>query len=80
MKGLIVFKGKYGATAQYAEWLGVALDIPVMEAEEVTAEIINDHDYVVVGSSVYVGKLRLRSWLAQFTPSLASRKTFFLRI
>ena len=29
MKGIIIYKGKYGATAQYAQWLGEELNFPV---------------------------------------------------
>ena len=29
MKGLIIFKGKYGATRQYAGWIGDELQLPV---------------------------------------------------
>jgi menaquinone-dependent protoporphyrinogen IX oxidase len=76
MKGLIVYKGKYGATLQYAEWLGAELSLPVMTTGEMTSEILNRYDYVVIGGSVYVGKLQVRDWLKRVIPVLKNKKVF----
>lgn len=76
MKGLIIYKGKYGATRQYAEWLGAELRLPVMTTGEMTPEILNRYDYIVIGGSVYVGKLQVRDWLKRFTPVLQNKKIF----
>lgn len=76
MKGLIIYKGKYGATQQYAEWLGAELRLPVMTTGEITPEILKRYDYLVVGGSVYVGKLQVRDWLKQVTPLVRQKKIF----
>ena len=34
MKGVIVYKSRYGATTQYANWLGEILQYPVYESDE----------------------------------------------
>ena len=60
MKGIVVYKGKYGATRQYAEWLGAEFALPVQPAETLTREKLFLFDYIVIGSSVYVGKLLMR--------------------
>ena len=77
MKGLIIYKGKYGATAQYANWLGKDLGLPVVQPEDVSPEVLSEYDYVIVGSSVYIGKLQIKDWIRQFEDILAMSKVYF---
>jgi menaquinone-dependent protoporphyrinogen IX oxidase len=63
MKGVIVFKGRYGATAQYANWLGSILQLPVYETDELSNVKLNGFDYIIAGTSVYVGKMLLAKWI-----------------
>ena len=77
MKGIIIYKGKYGATSQYAKWLGTALQLPVIEPENMTGENLSKYDYVIIGSSVYVGKLQLRDWVRSYEPVLQTQKVYF---
>lgn len=73
MKSLIIYKGKYGATKQYATWLGNDLQAPVMEADDVIEENLTPYDTIIIGASVYVGKLQLRDWLKKFAQLLAAK-------
>ena len=75
-KGIVVYKGKYGATRQYAEWLGAELALPVQPAEKLTREKLSSFDYLVIGSSVYVGKLLMGKWLRKNLALLGSKKLF----
>ena len=52
MKGVIVYKGRYGATAQYANWLGNILQLPVLKVDELSDSKLKDYDYVIAGTSV----------------------------
>lgn len=76
MKSIIVYKGKYGATKQYAEWLGADLDIPVLEASQADARTIKKFDCIIMGSSVYIGKILLRPWMKNFADALSNKKLF----
>ena len=76
MKGAIIYKGKYGATRQYAEWLGEELHIPVLEPEIVTARMLSKYDYIIAGASVYAGRLQNKSWLNRNSQILAGKKLF----
>lgn len=76
MKGIVVYKGKYGATEQYAKWIGNSLRIPVYEEEDVNSIKLSEFDYVISGSSIYAGKLQLRKWLAAQKHILAGKKLF----
>jgi len=74
MKGIIIYKGKYGATRQYAIWLGAALHIPAIMAGTETLQQLNDADYIIMGTSIYIGKLQLRTWISQHRDILVNKK------
>lgn len=76
MQGLIIYQGKYGATRQYADWLKEMLKIPVSTPKEIKAIEIKNADYLVIGSSVYVGKLLIRHWLKENITELVNKKIF----
>lgn len=76
MKGIIIYKGKYGATRQYAAWLGNALEVPVVPAGAETTAQLADADFVVLGSSIYIGKLQLKKWLRENQDFLSTRKVY----
>lgn len=76
MKGLIVYKGKYGATRQYADILSKELNLPVFTSIVTGGQLI-EADYVLIGSAVYAGKLSLQSWLIRNQEWLKTKKLFF---
>jgi len=75
-KGVIIFQGKYGATRQYAKWLSEELDLPFLEPDQVTDQSLSAFDYIVLGSSVYYGKLLLRLFILQHSGILSTKKIF----
>jgi menaquinone-dependent protoporphyrinogen IX oxidase len=77
MKGIIVYKGKYGATYQYAQSLASTLQLPVILSDNVHGEDLTAYDYIILGSSVYVGKIQLRSWLKKNISFIQDKKLFF---
>lgn len=76
MHGIIIFQSKYGATRQYAGWIGKALQIPAVEADKVTPTQLAAADFLILGTSIYIGKMLLRSWLQQHESQLAGRPLF----
>jgi menaquinone-dependent protoporphyrinogen IX oxidase len=76
MKGVIIFKGKYGATWQYTEWLASALHLPAMKIDQITGETLSKYDFLVIGSSVYIGRLLIKDWLKQNLISIQNKKIF----
>jgi len=80
MKGIIIYKGKYGATSQYAIWLGAALRIPAIMAGTETLQQLNDADYIIMGTSVYIGKLQLRTWMNRYRDLLVTKKLFLFLV
>ncbi len=80
MKGIIVYKGRYGATQQYAQWLGEELNFPFMAAEDATKETLKDYDLVVIGTSVYIGKLQISHWLKENRAALIHKKLYLFQV
>ena len=80
MNGLIVYKGKYGATQQYTEWLGKELNLPVYTAAELQKKDLSLCDFIIIGSSVYIGKLQISQWLRSNTASIRGKKIFFFQV
>jgi menaquinone-dependent protoporphyrinogen IX oxidase len=80
MKGLIVYKGKYGATQQYAQWLGEELNLPVAASDNTNENDLSNYDFFVIGSSVYIGKLQIGKWLKANLASLKVKKIFFFQV
>ena len=76
MKGLIIYKSIYGATARYAEMLSRELDLPVINAAAVTTDIIAKQDFLVIGGSIYMGKFTLKGFLKKHSRILQTKKVF----
>jgi menaquinone-dependent protoporphyrinogen IX oxidase len=80
MKGLVIYKGKYGATKQYAMWIGQELQLPVASAVRFPVDQLPKYDYFILGSSVYIGKLEIKDWLKKNFTVLQNKKIFFFQV
>jgi menaquinone-dependent protoporphyrinogen IX oxidase len=76
MKAIVIYKSKYGAARQYAHWIGSELNIPVVEACAVDVDKLKNYELVILGSSVYIGKMIIGKWLQKNHPLLAGKKVF----
>jgi menaquinone-dependent protoporphyrinogen IX oxidase len=80
MEGIIVYKGKYGATQQYAQWLGDELNLPFAASDNIDGNDLLNYDFFVIGSSIYIGKLQISKWLKANLASLKGKKIFFFQV
>lgn len=80
MKGLVIYKGKYGATKQYAMWIGQELRLPVGSADRFPVDMLPDYDYFILGSSVYTGKLEIRHWLKKNYHLMKNKPIFLFQV
>ena len=53
----VIYKSKYGATKQYAEWIAYELDASLLEASKVKASQLKNYDVVVYGGGLYAGSI-----------------------
>lgn len=77
MKGIIVYSSRYGATSQYANWIGSALGLPVKNVKDIGPEELAGYDFIILGSSIYMGKILLKEWLKQNGSRLTNKKLLF---
>ena len=80
MKGIVIYQGKYGATRQYALWLGQSLELPVIAAGTVKKESLLEYDFFLIGTSVYIGTLQIKKWLKANLDILQGKKIFFFQV
>ena len=76
MKGIIIYKGKYGATRQYAAWLRDELGLQLVQADHCKSYHIELSDIIVIGTSIYVGKMQVSKWLKKNLDILKKKKVF----
>lgn len=76
MTGIIIYKGKYGSTSQYAHWLAEELGLYVCEATHENQQVLKHCGYVILGSSVYIGRLQLAKWIKRHHEILAHKRIF----
>jgi hypothetical protein len=77
MNGIVLFRGRYGATKQYADWIGLDLRLPVIDPEMMDERLLENCEFLLIGTSVYNGDLLLRSWLKENERLLRHKKLFF---
>jgi menaquinone-dependent protoporphyrinogen IX oxidase len=80
MKGLVIYKGRYGATKQYAAWIGNELGLPVASADRFPKDQLKEYDYFIIGSSVYIGKLEIKKWLKKNFNMLVNKNNFLFQV
>ena len=80
MKGLIIYKGKYGATKQYAQWLSEGTDFTCIDADKFNEAKLREFDPVIIGTSVYIGKLQIRKWLKKNWYKLRNKKVYLFLV
>ncbi|HEY8969523.1 MAG TPA: flavodoxin domain-containing protein [Puia sp.] len=76
-KGAILYSSRYGATRQYAEWLANELQWPLLLADNTTNKDLAAYDTLIIGSSVYIGRLLIKDWLKKHNPVLGDKELSF---
>jgi hypothetical protein len=77
MNGIVLYRSKYGATRQYADWIGTELRLPVVDPEMLDDRLLATCDFLLIGTSVYAGDLLLKTWLKEHARQLMHKKLFF---
>jgi menaquinone-dependent protoporphyrinogen IX oxidase len=74
--GVIVYKTRYGTTQEYAEWIRKELRIPMIDPERLDEQVLSRCDFLVVGTSVYLGKMLIADWLSDNLDRLRKMRVF----
>ena len=78
-KGGILYMGKYGATRQYAAWIGEATGLPVIDLSEAQPDL-SQFDFLILGSAVYIGRLFMEQWLRKNWPVIKERPALLFSV
>jgi hypothetical protein len=73
-KGVIIYESKYGATEQYADWLSDAIQCAAVRPEKISVGRLSQYDLLILGTPVYIGKLRIRKWLTKHFSAFAKKQ------
>ena len=80
MNGLVCFISKYGAARQYAEWISHELGFSLVDISGDAAVDIASQDCVVVGGSVYAGRMKAARWLVANHAALKGKKICYFSV
>jgi len=74
MKGIIIYKSKYGATRKYAHWLAKKTGFQCIEMDKVSLKTVQQYDTVIFGGGVYASGVPGFSFLRKHIDQLAGKK------
>lgn len=74
MKGIILYKSKYGATLKYAEWLSAETGFDVCSVEKAKVQDIEIYDVIIFGAGVYATGIAGLNFLKKNMACLNNKK------
>ncbi len=54
-KILVTYTSKYGSTRKYAEWIALALNSDLLDAQTIEPKALSQYDVVIYGGGLYAG-------------------------
>ena len=72
IRGAICYKGRHGATRQYAEWIAEETGFPLFDLRRVQPRL-EEFDLLILGSGVYIGRYFLTNWLNDYWPEILDK-------
>lgn len=74
MKGVILYKSKYGATKKYAEWLSLDTGFNVCDVRKAKIEDVKQHDIIIFGGGIYASGIAGIKFLKKNIDQLKGKK------
>lgn len=74
MKGIILYKSKYGATKKYAEWLSEETGFPCIETNKAKISDVKKYDTILFGGGIYASGVAGLSFLKKHIDELKDKK------
>lgn len=74
MKGIILYKSKYGATRKYAEWLSESTGFPCLETDKADIGAVSGYDVIILGGGIYASGIAGLSFLKKNIAKLKGKK------
>lgn len=80
LKGLIVYKTKYGSTRQYAQWISDELKFDIADVLTFDSDLLEDYDIIIIGSHIFGGKIMIADWVASREQLLQGKPLYFFTV
>lgn len=77
MKGIVIYKSKYGSTKKYAEWIVEETGYDISEISKVKKSDMDNYDVIVLGGGIYAMGIAGLSLLKK-NPELVHEKKVFV--
>lgn len=74
MSGIILYKSKYGATKQYADWITERTGFSCIKTDDADMKKISDNDVVILGGGIYASGIAGLSFLKKNINKLKDKK------
>ena len=74
MKGIIIYKSKYGAARKYAGWLNEATGYEAVSVEKADVNTLSDYDVIILGGGVYAHGIAIVPFLKKNLSSMNGKK------
>ena len=72
MKGAVFYATKYGSTAEYADWIGKATELPVWNVKTADVDPV-EYDFLILATPVIYYKLLITDWVQKNLPKLEGK-------
>ncbi len=74
MKGIVIYKTKYGSTREYAQWIAQECGFPLCSVRQRLGRILADSDIVILGSPIRIGRVKIAPWMKRRWQMLRQKK------
>ena len=74
MKGIILYKSKYGAAKQYAEWIAKRSGFPCIRTDDADIKKVSEYDVIILSGGIYASGIAGLSFLKKNISRLKDKK------
>ena len=76
----VVYKSKYGATQQYAEYIAKELNADIYNADTLASQKLTLYDIIIWGGGIYAGKINGVDQLKKFINDLTGKQIIIFSV
>lgn len=80
MSTVVIYKTKYGATQQYAQWIAEALGADLFNIRKFNKEQFDQYDTVILGGGIYAGNINGLSLISKNFGQLMNKKLIIFTV
>ena len=74
MKGIVIYKSKYGSTKEYATWIAEELGFEIKENKGISVEDLLGYDTIIYGGGIYAETIAGVTLITKNIEKLAGKK------